>query len=402
MQKTYQKDFKKYIDRYMERIKSSKDFSDKNKEIIATYIYFLSSSGLNGGTILNHLLRVKSFAIFLKKDLEDAQKEDILRLVHGIETSDYAESIKVAAKGTLKKFYKWLRKTEDYPIEVKWVKTTPRTKGAFSKLPEDILTEEEVKKMINLSDYIRDKALIGCLYESGCRVGELLSMRIRNVQFDKYGTILKVRGKTGERIIRIVAFTPLLATWIELHPNNADPDSPLWISIWSRNKCNCIGHAAVVHVLRNAAIKAHITKSVNPHAFRHARATHLANHLTEPQMRQFFGWTKGSSMTATYVHLSGRDIDKAVLSTYGINDEETDKTLLRPRICTRCKTSNSPDADICMRCGLILSPETTINIDEKIKQANELITALMKDEETRDAIMKGITKLGLQEKVINL
>lgn len=43
-------------------------------------------------------------------------------------------------------------------------------------------------------------------------------------------------------------------------------------------------------ILRIIAEKASIKKKVIPHAFRHARATHLANSLTEAQMKEFFGW----------------------------------------------------------------------------------------------------------------
>lgn len=52
-----------------------------------------------------------------------------------------------------------------------------------SKLPEDILTKEEVLEIIDHAACLRDKALFGLLYESGCRVGEILSMKVKNVEF---------------------------------------------------------------------------------------------------------------------------------------------------------------------------------------------------------------------------
>ena len=39
----------------------------------------------------------------------------------------------------------------------------------------------------------------------------------------------------------------------------------------------------------------------------------MANYLTEAQMNVYFGWTQGSDMPGVYVHLSGRDIDDAIL-----------------------------------------------------------------------------------------
>jgi integrase/recombinase XerD len=46
--------------------------------------------------------------------------------------------------------------------------------------------------MAESAETIRDKAFILVLYESGCRIGEILTLRIRNVQFDDYGAVLIV------------------------------------------------------------------------------------------------------------------------------------------------------------------------------------------------------------------
>lgn len=70
-----------------------------------------------------------------------------------------------------KRFYRWLRQTEEYPPEVKWIK--PRVADANRKLPEELLTAAEIQEMIQKADIGRDRALIGVLHESGCRVGEI-------------------------------------------------------------------------------------------------------------------------------------------------------------------------------------------------------------------------------------
>jgi len=42
-----------------------------------------------------------------------------------------------------------------------------------TKLPEEILTQDEVRAMIAAATNERDKALVASLYESSCRIGEL-------------------------------------------------------------------------------------------------------------------------------------------------------------------------------------------------------------------------------------
>ena len=74
----------------------------------------------------------------------------------------------------------------------------------------------------------------------------------------------------------------------------------------------------LVKVIKESFKGAGINKRVYPHLFRHSRATIMASHLTEFQMNQYFGWIQGSKMASTYVHLSGRDLDNALLEFNGM------------------------------------------------------------------------------------
>ena len=76
-------------------------------------------------------------------------------------------------------------------------------------------------------------------------------------------------------------------------------------------------------MLKSVAQNAGIDKPINPHHFRHSRATDLAKKLTEAQLCQYMGWIQSSKEAATYVHLSGRDMDKAILTLHGLAEEET-------------------------------------------------------------------------------
>ncbi len=71
-----------------------------------------------------------------------------------------------------------------------------------------MLTAEKVNKLIESADHIRDKAFISTLHESGCRIEELLCLQLKYVQFDKFGAVLLVNGKTGQRRVRVIASAP--------------------------------------------------------------------------------------------------------------------------------------------------------------------------------------------------
>jgi integrase len=96
----------------------------------------------------------------------------------------------------------------------------------------------------------RDKALISVLYESGCRIGEILSLKIRNVEFDNNGAVLIVNGKTGQRRVRLIHSVPRLMAWLEHHPKNNDPDTSLWVCLSSRNNSERLVHQSVASILK--------------------------------------------------------------------------------------------------------------------------------------------------------
>jgi integrase len=265
------------------------------------------------------------------------------------------------------------------------------------RLPEQILTKDEVQKLIRMTQNLRDRAFVSVIYETGCRIGEILFLRLHSIEFDKFGAVVSVPhfGKTGSRRVRIVSSVPELQEWLNKHPDNRNTDAYLWVG----PNMDVMAYPAVRSMLSRLAHKAGIRKPVNPHAFRHARATHLASHLTEAQMKIYFGWTQASEMAATYVHLSGRDVDSAILRLNGIRDEETkkEKDSMAPSRCRRCDFENPATNSMCGRCGLPLDDKAATNLlksELEKDKAGEFVSQLLRDDQIRELLMKKIHAIG--------
>ena len=178
-------------------------------------------------------------------------------------------------------------------------------------VPQVWLTEDDIRRMMEVATHIRDKCLIFCCYEAGTRAGELLGLRWRDVEFDKMGATLTVKGKTGMRSIPIVCSAPLLAQWREQHPHRDDPKAFVWITYGKRASDKPLAQATFNYVLRLLAIRAkedrpkefkHDPRDLHAHILRHSRATELARRgWTEAQLCAFFGWRFGSKMPAVYI-----------------------------------------------------------------------------------------------------
>jgi integrase len=65
-----------------------------------------------------------------------------------------------------------------------------------------------------------------------------------------------------------------------------------------------------------------LNKRLYTHLLRHTRATELASILTEVQLKELLGQVQGSDMPSVYVHLSGRDVDNALLKAHGLTQNK--------------------------------------------------------------------------------
>ncbi len=384
------------------RLDKDSEVSAENRRLILSFAKMRLARGSSRLRVVKCVYCMRFLAKWFKKPFDKATKNELIELVGEIENKDYAENTKYDFKIVLKMFYKWLKgNDETFPPEIAWLK--PKLNNHAHKLPEELITEREVFSMAEAADHPRDKALILALYETGCRIGEMLSLRMKNVIFDQYGAILRVTGKTGDRRVRIISSAPTLASWISIYADAKNPEAPLWppISNAQRHKGEPAEYRSIYVRIAEIAKKAGVNKRVYPHLFRHSRATSLAGKLTEAQMKEYFGWVQSSEMASVYVHLSGRDVDNALLALQGmVKPEDKKEELLRICACPRCKEQNSPIAKFCLRCGTPMDVTITAQIEEERKSGDNLMNQLMKDGEFRELLLRKATELGFDRPVV--
>lgn len=254
---------------------------------------------------------------------------------------------------TIKQFYLWLLENELVNIPHKKIKglkvPNPNT---MTKVASDLLTVEEITAMLHACEQSRDRALITMLYEGGFRIGEIGNMRWGDIQFDRFGAIVNVMFKTDKpRYIRLVMSREHLATWKSDYPfQPVSQEMPVFLT--ERKAPLSYGTASMQ--LKRIARRAKITRRVTPHLFRHSRITHLMREGVSESVIKLMMWGNlTTNMFQTYAHLTGSDIDREILSTYGISAEKQAeaKTRLEPRQCGQCKTINSPISNYCSLCG---------------------------------------------------
>ena len=388
----YERDF----NRTLERISSSQEISKCNKEVIIRFKNHLLSEGIGLAKINRYLVDTIKFNRLLGKPFEKAKKEDIRNVVSALNQSPLSEETRKCFKIMLRKLYRMLRGIEDkgiYPDEVKWISIRMGAKN--NKLPEELISEDEAKAIIQSCNYIRDKALIACLAESGARVSEIGLMQIKHIVIEPYGARISISGKTGSRKILIVNSVPYLQEWINSHPDSHNPEA----FVWCDERSNLITYNRIIAILKTAARKAGIQKRIHPHLLRHSKATQLATFMSDSQLKNYLGWTQGSKMAGIYVHMSGKDTDEAIYRANGIKiKEEKKEPSLKPISCKRCNSINPATHRFCNKCGFILDNQTaqdTLKKESEHKSADNVLSIILQDRDVLNLIAQKIREVKL-------
>lgn len=353
-------DFRKMIASAEQRIIDA-DYSQKNKDSIFSFVHVLYAEGLSEARILKYLSNLNVLAKWFGKDFDEVTKSDMYRVVAEIERSDRKAWTKQGYKVTIKRFFRWLHNSETDPEITRWIKTN--IKQCDQILPEELLTEDEVKKMIDVCDHPRNRAMVAMWYDAGGRVGEMGGVKIKHFVPDTYGAVLMVKGKTGMRRIRLVFSAPYVSKWLDTHPEKDNPDAPLWVN-YGRYKGQAMKYGGIRMVIKRAAKNAGIKKRVYNHLFRHSRITEYATFMTQAQLEKNMGWVHGTQQSGTYIHLAGSQVDNTILEHYGIKEKSEVPSTMTPKKCPRCSTTNGPTAKYCSSCRMALTSEAAYEIED--------------------------------------
>lgn len=184
-----------------------------------------------------------------------------------------------------------------------------------------ILSREEVKALLEAPRTLRHRTLLAVLYGTGVRVAEVTQLKLTDL--DALRHVLWVRQGKGRRD-RQTLLSPKLLELLRAYWRSERPMEWLFPSAQGARP---ISPKAVYLACRNAAQAAGISKSVHPHSFRHAFATHLLEAGVNLCTIQILLGHANLETTARYLHVA----DVALRSTPSPLDSlDLDFPLIQP------------------------------------------------------------------------
>jgi site-specific recombinase XerD len=362
------------------RIDSDPKINEKNKEALRKFINFLQANSAKQKTLDRHAYSYEKLLEKLpsNKPILSLSKEELIELVARINKMTNINNItRAKVLVTLKMMYKhFLGEDLWYPPQVAWIKTKEKP---ISKLThDDLLTKEEVCRMINQAVSLRDKALIALMGDAPLRTHELLKLRRKNLNLSTNPPILIIPEdtKTGTRQIPLIDSVPAMIAYTNANKDMRGDDFLFTDSVYGKGLP--MTSNALRMLLKRLATKAGIKKRVIPYTFRHTKITEYSNSLSNAQLEVVAGWMHGTNMHMTYEHLSNSDVTEAILKSKGII-HKTEIQKPNVRNCPRCELSNDINSAYCTRCGSPLDIVTAMKTPVHEGNMKEAIAEALKD-----------------------
>ena len=168
------------------------------------------------------------------------------------------------------------------------------------RLPK-VISKESVVRLIQVTKNLKHRVMIGLLYSSGLRVGELLALRPGDLDFERLQIFVR-RGKgRKDRVVPMaVVMKPMLVNYIQTY-------TPKRFFIEGRTG-GAYSASSVRHMLKRSCEAAGVLPVVSPHALRHSYATHmLENGVDLRHIQTLLGHSKPET-TMIYTHVAQEDL----------------------------------------------------------------------------------------------
>ena len=237
---------------------------DENKMMIESFISSKQIEGCSDRTIKYYKEIIDKFNDSFDKSIKKITTEEIRSYLSNYKEMSTCGSTTIDnIRRVLSSFFSWLE-DEDYIIK------SPIRRIHRIKTPttvKEVLTDENLEKLRDECENIRDLSLIELLISTGMRVGELVNLNISNLNFEDRSCIVLGKGNK-EREVYFDAKTKLhLKEYIS---KRNDTNDALFVSL--REPHQRLSISGIELIVRNLGINTNINK-VHPHKFRRTLAT---------------------------------------------------------------------------------------------------------------------------------
>ena len=280
---------------------------------IDNFLYFLKKElNYSDYTIKNYQLDLTDFFKYVSKsniDFLNIKNTHVRGYLKYLDTCNLKNTTISRRISALRTFYNYL-------LEKGFVKgnifLNVKNPKLEKKLP-NYLNYTEIEELLESIDTKTDEGLerrllIEMFYSTGCRVGEMVNVKISDIDFSS--KTIKVMGKGSKE--RIVYYGDYASKYLEDYLKNKDKKGYLFTN--KRGEKLTIEEVEYIvrDIMKHISIKTHVT----PHTLRHTFATHLLNNGADIRTVQELLGHENISTTGIYTHVSSDRLKDVYFKTF--------------------------------------------------------------------------------------
>ena len=238
--------------------------TNDNGILVERFISAKRVEGCSEKSLKYYKTTIDTMLSILEKDILHIKTEDLREYLTEYQTKNQSSRVTIDnIRRILSSFFSWLE-DEDYIIKspvrrIHKVKTASSIKGTYS--------DEELEKMRDSCEELRDLAMIDMLASTGMRVGEMVLLNRDDIDFSERECVVFGKGDK-ERVVYFDARAKLhLQEYLE---SRTDDNPALFVTLRAPHERIQIG--GIEHRLREMGMRLNISK-VHPHKFRRTLAT---------------------------------------------------------------------------------------------------------------------------------
>lgn len=291
-----QKELERFI-KYLEIEKNYSEYTISNyKNDISEFILFLQTEKISNFKIVDYQLLRKYLMLLYDKELS---KRSVSRKI-----------------STLRSFFKWLMREDKIKSNPTILLVSPKKD---KKLPK-FINSIDLATIFNSINTLtplgkRDTTLLEMFYSTGIRVGEIVQIKLKDIESD-YQRI-KIHGKGNKE--RYVLYGKVLEEKINQYLNNGR------LELLKEKKCdylfvnhlgNPITTRGVRDIFKRILQKTSLDFQVHPHMLRHTFATHMLENGADLKAVQELLGHENLSTTQIYTHVTNQRLRDVYLRTH--------------------------------------------------------------------------------------
>lgn len=269
------------------------------EEHIRKFSEWIRSIRYSESTLKTYTDGLRIFFRYVKnKPVEEITNEDLLDFNNNyILRNGFSSSFQNQVINAIKLYFTKLEKRR---LEIESIERPRREK----KLP-NVLNRKEIESLLTAAKInLKHQAMLSLIYSCGLRRGELLSLKIRDIDSTRgLLNILNAKGKK-DRIC------PLSEKTIQLLRNYYEKYRPAEYLFEGWEQGSKYSARSLEEVMKKYLKLAGINKPASLHWLRHSYATHLLENGTDLRYIQEILGHKSSKTTEIYTHVSTRYIQQ--------------------------------------------------------------------------------------------